>query len=402
MPSGAAVACLLQGTVTPTKALWVGGLSLLKKAGATSPAYGVPLESIEVIEARWDAVSSMRFLVDDPAKELTFTEGAEVLFQDLTRDVPIFRGFIDTIEADMSEAGIWPQWEITAVGVEILLDWMKVPSLTIGTADCNHSAELEQMILAQATGVGVPLRAFHAGSNNSTQAAPMCTFAGWGQLNDATDVSGMSVRQAIQTAIANVTFGALNLAVTVDYYYGLRVMQLDTTNGTVQGVTDWAGIAVVESGGTIAANLEYKRSFGGVFHQVYVKGGNAAGSGLVTDGSGIKGDVGLISDTTSTTATRKAGIGGAFLGAHQVAIAGSLDVEDQLNVGTPGAEVRAGEVLQITSTPLGLNGTVGNGWVGSVSFTKRFYGASETWSITFGAQESAAQSLRRLTRNTLT
>ena len=402
MGSAAVIAAALTDHSAKAKALWVGGLDVLREPGTGSGTlYGTPIESIQVEEAGAGQVSSMTFTVDDPGLELSFVEGQEVLFQDLTRDVPIFRGYLQRVERRFG-AQTWRQWMITAVGVEILLDWMKIPSFSFipgGSLDYEMQRAVTSVI-----GMGVSLRAGvnSAGGQPSTQAFPIGFVVDGARSGTLTNVT---LRQVLNACIANwmgTPPTSHFVDVTIDFYMGVRVIRGPISLGVYStGVSDGLApmVTVTETGANVGTDLVYREDYSQVSHQVYVAGGAGAGSGLQTDGSPPIGDTSLLSDSTSLVEADLIGLATNFLRNHASNVSGTVTVSESLNIGTAGAERHPGQAIVITSTALGLSAASYR----VKRIRKRFLTtALEEWTIDFGGQPSSVtQTMRRLTRDTL-
>lgn len=402
MALGPVVAAALTDHSARTRALWVGGVDVISQPGTAANRYATLIDSILVTENGPGQVSSMQFQVDDPGKALTFTEGMEVIFQDLVRDTPIFRGWLANAEAVMT--GLGRVWILDVDGPEILLDWMKVSALSFaaGAADFQ-AAVLSVVAQAAQPGGGIALRAFGdpTGLGDSTQATPV-GLAPYGTLVPV-DVPSGTLRQALEAlSSAYVSSGSPRhrVAATVDFYLGLRMAEITQADATWSGnVLDWADLIVGQTGTYVTASLRHAESYGETLHQVLILGGNAAGSGLVSDGSGLPGDVAFVQDATSTSATIRDGIAQNLLAARGVKVRGSFDLEDTPNIGAPGSEIHPMMRAEITNTAIpGLLSTR----YPIMQIRKRFRPSTELWTVSYGGHPpSAAKTLRRLTRGTL-
>jgi len=387
------------GAAGPARALWLDGLDILKQPGSAANRYGVPIESIDVEEAGPGGVSSMRFRLElpNPASGVTLVDGARVHFQDLANDLPTFYGFLQSWPS--RPLGLGRSYDVTCQGIEIVLDWMIVPALTIA-AGTNIQAAI-QSILANATGVGVALRGLASGTANGTQAQPIGDlaqpkFGGAVTTAVAVVLAGDSVREAIRKVldVANDSspyFGDITIYghATVDFWQGLRVFRRDQAPG------DYATLTIDDSvGGAIAAaNLEHTTDVGQVVRGVYVKGGNAAGTGLVSDGSGKPGRIAVIDDPSILTSSARDLAGVAYLTTQTEAARGNFQVE----AFTPTTNVRPGSRLSLTDAEVGL--TAANYAISTIS--KTFAGPTESWRVSYGGlPKKAGRVLRRLTRGT--
>lgn len=381
--------------------LTVGGVDVL---GLNGSSYRTQLESIELNEAGWNGVSSLSFSVWDPQRAFTPTDMAEVEFWDATEDQPLFVGFVQ--EWTLSTRSIGRTIDIQCVGIEAILDWMVIPE-----AHAFFPGEevftLTQALAGKSTGVGVQLRTMTAATPStnapSSQAFPV---GGCGDgtesgitIMEGTIAEGTSLREAIN-AVAAVnrpllaTLDIIPARVTVDFYHGLRLSHIAPSDYDTLAVTD----AIPGLPEPAATQLEYTRDALGVVHSVYVQGGNAAGSGLFSDGSGIPGPSASVSAPGSTTTIERDAVGLSYLRSFAVALRGTVDIGPWRPTGS---NYRAGSECTVTNAAIGISGESGE--IGSVAkrFVKQAAGIAQVWTVAFGAQRaSAVRQLRRLTRGT--
>lgn len=406
------------GLTAPTKALYIDGLDVLYQPGTPGALYGVPIETIQLTEAGPGQVSSMSFTIEDPNGVISLQAGGFVRFHDITRDLPLFTGFLETFAPEAP--GTIRQIAVTCVGIEAVLDWMIVPSLTI--ADGTNSFSAIRAAVAAAIGVGVPIKtagvdaeAYLAGGGNtgdaSRQAYPVAGLVPIGSGGNTTvhavTVTSQTLRQAIQSILDNNlsnyvgwtgAFAHMPIAATlsVDFYGGLRTTFLyyDGTNG----YADYPGLTVSSAGPLYPTATEHTTNAGSAVRQVVVTGGNAAGSGTFTDGTGLPGLVATISDTSLLTRDAAFAAAQAYINANGSSIAGSVTLDGVTNIGSQGAENRAGGQVTVTDTALGISGYKTN----IAQIDKTFLpSGSEVWTLTYGTTAIGSQFLRRLTRAVL-
>jgi hypothetical protein len=128
-------------------------------------------------------------------------------------------------------------------------------------------------------------------------------------------------------------------------------------------------------------------------HAVYIVGGNPAGSGWYTDGTGItSGPRNIITDSTSTTAAAAAVIAQNYFTQQITQFRGSFS----LNAFVPPTTWHAGSLVQITDALAGLSGQTFR----IASITKTFNpGGTQNWRVQFGGlAPSSLALLRRWTR----
>jgi hypothetical protein len=312
---------------------------------------------------------------------------------DHTRDVPLFAGFVEQYTA--TALGTGRSYAVSCVGIEAILDWWRVPEMTF-PATTLTTQDILQSVLAQAYTTGtVQLRALAGTSGvNSTQAAPIRAGSGGDFSTTTLTIPAGTLRQAIQ-AVADFGAGGfdtaytVNFPCTVDFYHGLRFSyRLDA----IWAVADYADITV--TGTPRPSGTQVTTDSAGTPRAVFVTGGNAAGTGLVTDGTGVAGSVGAISVPGAFSADARNAAGRAWLARNAGVVSTRVTVEDAFNTGSAGSEKRAGMRVTVTDPNIGTTVTGI-----SAQITKTFMpGGLERWTIELGSSLSGAQYLRALTR----
>lgn len=404
MPLAAPIAASLNvGLPTRTRALWIGGLDVLKRPGTPGNTYSVDPTTVEVVEGDAGQVSSLRATITDPAGELTLNPVDPVLFMDLANNVPIFRGFLSS--PAVMPLGVGRSIDIEADGVEILLDWMKVPAMTVPSGTDSYAAVA--MVVAAATGIGYSFRMNGLILGGSLQATPLdmgattittgyaVTFANPVTLRDALDQVARSVGAGFMSVGAQPFVGRF----TVDPYLGLRSWDASGFWGFT-APADYFGPTFSQVGANPRpSGTSYQPVVG--IHHAYVKGGNAAGTGLFTDGSGVPGEVVVIVDSNILSAAAAQSAASAYFAQHGGTARVTVTAEEESSaVSGPGAEVRPGAVLTITDPQAGIP----SARTFTIRQVTRRYLANGKENTTFeaGAElESGAMMLRRLTRGTL-
>lgn len=288
--------------------------------------YRVRRQSIALEENGPGGVSALHFTIADPLLQCTLVEGDPVEFWDITLDRPNFLGFLQNVAVVKTAVG--RELEITCIGIEALLDWMVMTPLTIPAG--TETTAAFQACYYNATGVGWSIRAFGSSAGTDifgTQEAPIqMTGVGFGLGYDVVFTGGESLRQALIDVGAAHIVGNLSNdptpAPTIDFYSGLRVHYMATTSVPnhfvmVQSI-DMDDLLVedtmVPTPGRLQSNgVDLNLDFGGVVRGVYIIGANAAGSGLVSDGTGIPGPVHSLADDSSTTADIRNRLGASYL-----------------------------------------------------------------------------------------
>lgn len=316
-------------------------------------------ESIRATEAGPGAVSSMGFTILDPSKLVTIADNARIVMWDHTRDLPVFAGFVESQSPIPGYGGQGRDIEVTAYGIAALLDQIIVPSLTLSTATVadDLGTEFSDTSALQVLAGYLPLRAFAPPAGRSTQAGPVEATPRMRQIQSVV-LDGMSIRAAFEAWVdkagqidSSRGYTAAHPALDVDAWGGVRKFGIGL-GSTSQTPLDYTTLTVTDAvSGTAAANLRWTRdtSPGQVVTAVYVKGGNAAGTGWVV-GDTTKGRAeAYVSDSAITTQAQKEAAAGAILGRKGTGVGrGSLRLESFTPI-----NARTGGPLTITNTALG-------------------------------------------------
>jgi hypothetical protein len=394
MPTLAVLATIADHS-TRAFTLTVGGNDM-DITGERGEPWTIDRDSIVITETD---ISTMTLRIWDPSLVVTIPDMAEIVFHDVTNDLTLFRGFVQAATPTLAAVGRFI--DVRCVGVEAVLDWMLVPSLTIPSGTRTSAAI--QSVLANATGIGYPLHATSSPTKDGYQGDatyPVASFATaitTTELNVAVVLAGESVRQALDIVFASSLFtdyfagatGDILGTATVDFTTGLRAY--DRTLAPTDYVT--LEVSDAPTGSQVAATGIADLSIGlAVVRGVYVKGGNAAGTGLVPDGTGKIGPIAFIDDSTITTTAGRNAAAFAYLAAHGDSAAGSLTLENL----TPTTNIRAGSRLTLTSTQLGLAAAD----YAITSIRKRFVTTSrQDWEVSYGAVvPSGTRVMRQFTR----
>lgn len=392
MPNAAVVAAALTNHAARSKLLAIGGVDVVFQPGASGNGYGVPIDTVEVIESGPGGVSSLTAIASDPGIALLLTDGQDVRFHDLVNDVPIFTGWLQSwgYVPDFGQQG--RRISFSAIGPEILLDWAIVPpSLTIVSGTDVVTAI--QMAVAAAVGTG-PLRAFSAGgaSAPSSQANPIQ----WGTLSTSIVTDTLVLSGTLREVLRSITtyvvggHGYGGAYVTVDMTYGLRVW--------FSGPSDWNTLTIIDTSASaiVAEGLSHDVDAAAIVRGVYITGGNAAGTGLVSDGTGKLGPIAELSDSTILTASALQVAGQAYLNSFAAGERGSFSLTDH----TPDLAVHGGSSVSVGDARLGAAVSPVGGRIAQIK--KTFQPVRQTWVVSYGGlPPSLTRALRRLTRTTL-
>lgn len=394
MAVAAIVATALTDRSVRSKTLTLDGLDLVLRPGTTGNSYGVPIETVHVLEAGPGGVSTMEFTVEDPNIEIILDEGQRVNFWDVTRDAPIFSGFVQSWRFVPAVGRLI---EVRCVGLDVLLDWMIIPTLTVPINTRLDTAA--QMCVNAALGLGVPLNAtVAAGVFQGNQANPIGDQSNLMSYDVVVD--GKTLREALQDVINSPPIGfSTNRSIYwIDFYGGLRLFY-DFQLGFKP--VDYNDLAVTTSAAGVnqwEINLEFDAA--SVGHAVYVVGANPAGTGLVTDGTGLPGPIAILSDSNSTSATSRDLIGGGYLLEHSAVARGTARRTAMTPLVGAGSNVRAGGRVYVQDP--NSDAPTQQGYR-IMSIEKTFQpGAREDWTVAYGGhRKSVLRQTRHLTRSTL-
>ena len=409
----ALVATALTDGTARTKRLNIGGVDVLTPYSGSVTRYGVDVESIDLVEAGPDAVSSLSFTINDPYVEVRFADDAVVEFWDITNDRPLFAGFIQGMKIIPTAVG--RTIRVTCVGVEALLDWMLIPTDQVKFNTKGEPVALFkngsslisviQSLIGNATGVGFALRSFASLTDSDgifgSQAYPIASFGDFAELQEDLEVTaGSSLRSAIAEAISisNLSSGFLS----VDFYGGVRFyggsLSEETGIRTIIEHTDYLSLTVknTSAGPNQPSTYSFDVDVTGVTRAVYILGGNVAGTGILSDGSGKPGPVAFLEDDTILTVKRRDRVGKLYLQQLSQTVRGEIGWTAFGNAAgnyRPGSNIFLGPDAQVLSEVVVFS---------ILTIRKQFrLGGAEDWTISFGgAQPSMVRSLRRLTRKT--
>lgn len=402
MALGAILAAALTDHSPRSKGLYLDNFDVIRQPGTTGNLYGVPIESVHVTEVGPGGVSSMEFEIDDPQLAVTVTEGMIVRFHDITRDRPIFTGFLQDWHVRPAFGDQGRTISIKAIGVEILLDWCVVPAdrtFPAGTLGSTFEVNAAiQSLVNTALGPAGLVRAVYSVGVRSTQAFPMdgASVPSGNNADDLVIDAGTSLREAIrQLLVARTTVTGWTPMVTVDFTYGLRTWQAWSPPIVTFDPTDYATLTINDApaGPVQAEPLDYGVDAAAVVRGVVVQGTGVQAT--VTDGTGLPGVYVSITDTKALTVARCQSIGYAYLSQFASGIRGILGLEDII----PPLDVHAGSEAVITDARVGLAAVT----LRIAQIDKTFNDSDrDDWRVSFGGpRPSGAALIRRLTRNTL-
>jgi hypothetical protein len=401
MPLAPVLAAALTTPTARSKGLYIGGLDVIASPIAGVP-YGCDPADVTVIEAGPGQVSSLVATIDDTTSLITPSLGAIVLMHDHVLDLPLFLGFVQSYRN--RRVGIGRAITLRAIGIEILLDWLYVPALTL-PAGTDYNAGV-QSIAAQAVGIGAPaLRAGDDGGTHlSSVAFPVGTGFGGVNTTSVFTWDGGTLRQAL------TAYGAFLVAqiqapfsfvwsITIDFYGGLRFFRLTPSAGS-SGRSDNGLVTLRTDGASKPSSTEYGINQTGAPRTAYMLG-SGAGIGAVSDGTGFPGPTIAVTDPNSTTAAAKNALGAQYLGAPDQLASGTVGWDGAVLSSNPTlSSRRAGDYVDILDPQAGLAALarfpmqrITKTWAPS---------GEEAWRIDFGGEvPHATHLIRRLTRSAL-
>lgn len=407
MTLGAVLGAALNSGAAHPYGLFMNGFDVIKEPVA-SPRYGVPTDSIEVVEAGSGGVSSLRFTIDDPSLVITVLGNEEVVLWDFTRDAPMFGGYVDsfTVTVDFGQQG--RSYEVLCSGYETLLDTCAVGGLVINFATANRDGvsggAIQETEMIQTLAGFTPLShgTTSTATETPTQALPVQHRDAVVPYATIVDFSGMSVRAGWQAylAVAQSANGAVDPGpgfniqgdapadrindywMTVDFYKGLRFAAYapaHTGAPVSKWFSDYTTLTLTDTPtGTPAEDLDYSEdhSPSAIVNGVYVKGGNAAGSGMVSNGQIPRREV-MISDSGILTGQAKLGRATQIINAKSApAGRGTFSMTSY----TPVATIHPGSPLSITDAR--LSGQLTHAIITEIRKTLNS-GLTQNWTITY-------------------
>ena len=388
---------LQAATPSRPKLLTVGGLDVVATGVANS--YGVAPESITVREAGPGQVSDMTLTITDPSAQVAIADGLPVSYWDNTRDMPIFRGWVESYR--VRDFGIGRAIEVKCIGIEAVLDWLYSPAITIpaGLTWVGAWQSLVANALGSA-GIALNVNADPVGGLSTVAhpvEAPASTTLG------AIAVPAGSLRQALQAftdaALAESALTSVTFLFTVDFYGGLRVGIWSLLYPPTTLYDDYAIATFSDAGPVRPSRLVWGYNDSGTPRSAYVNG-TGAGLGIVSDGSGLPGPTAVIGDATINTQPKRDALAAIYLRSNAGAASGSVTAEGGLTLGTPAAQVRPPAPVRITHAGVGL--TSATDFVMRAIVKTWAPSGEETWTIEFGGYAPrGSQYLRTLTNDRL-
>lgn len=377
--------------------LLVAGNDLLLQPGGTQGLrYGVDIASIRAAERGPGGVSELVFVLDDPLKTVALARGYPVRFQQTAGTYPIFQGFISSWTPEHVEGWLGTRLTVRCIGLEAVLDWAKLPALTIAASTLIEEA-VKNLVANVVNGLAFPLT-LALQAPGTISGTPLVIPA------------GTTLREGLRTVLDDVTAPgfAYTFLMTVDSSGNLRVfISFLATPGDSNEPSDWAQLYINNgpsapangdglTGGTAAVAQDFNYEIDGSGPAaVYVVGAGGL-SVLLQDGTGEVGNLAFISDSNLDTVTRAQNAGSAYLGQNVIQARGSFSLDSR----APIYSMRAGTSVNITDTPMGLASRKFR----ILEIVRSFHGTLEDWEITYGGgvgPASFSAESRRLTRTTL-
>jgi hypothetical protein len=396
MALGAVLAAALTDHSAHPWGLFIEGVDVSRQPGTAGNGYGVLAGSIRMTHAGPGSVSSMSFIVDDPANALTIKPMTTVTYYDFTLDYPVFTGLVLTPTA--SPMGVGKSVSVECIGAEAALDYATLTDdVTFAAGASWYLVDAMQSTLAQCEeSFGSSIRAaFDNGITLGNQAAPLSNmlFLPLDTTATVTLPAGITLRTAFSQLIDNAISGgaaviaavpatAATAFVTIDFWMGLRAWIFTNGDGPGYGVPDdWTTLTVSDTyaGANVATNLQHTLDGGSLVAAVYVEGGNAAGTGLVRIAQ--VGHITMITDATILTAAAKDLRAFSLMPDNDAPARGTFVLSDRA-----GSEsINPGGWLSLTDAQVGVTPVWPYGYrIGTINRT--FLGNGlQTWTVTYGA-----------------
>jgi len=283
---------------------------------------------------------------------------------------------------------------VECIGAEAALDYATLTAdVTFAAGASWYLVNAMQSTLAQCEqSFGGPIRAaFDTGTTAGNQAAPLSNMQSLTLDTTATVTlsAGTTLRAAFSQLINNAISGGAAILVslvstsaaafvTIDFWMGLRAWI--QTNGEFGNdpPDDWTTLTVSDTyaGANVATNLQHTLDGGTLVAAVYVKGGNAAGTGLVRIAQ--VGHITMITDATILTAAAKDTRAFSLMPDNDAPARGTFVLSDRA-----GSEsINPGGSLVLTDAQVGLSSAEFR--IGTIDRT--FLGNGlQTWTVTYGA-----------------
>lgn len=397
MALGPVLATQIQTIAAHPWGLFVAGADVIRSS---------PVENVRVSNRGPDSPGSMSWTTEDTAGTYTFSEGDEVRLHNFTADKPVFLGFVETVTYRPWPAGVGRWIDVTAVDVDILLDWLVLPADAPNFSISNDMALVIQSLVALCQGVGFPLRAMASTVANtpSTQALPIQTMAG--TITYPTITRGTSLRAALGVLRTYSNFvwpvgtsfiDFIDPQFMVDEYGGLRAWGKSSATDLVLIPTDWATVTIVDTtaGAVQASGLSHTIDGTNIIRSLVLIGSDFVRT--YNDGSGRPGKMAVVTDTTLSTLTSIYAVNAYakhYLDQFGARYRGTIPIEDW----TPTTGAHVGGLVDLTDANAGATGIY---TIGQIDRT--FHGSGrEDWTLTYGGPAaSGANLLRRLTRSVL-
>lgn len=360
MAGAAVLAAALTDHAAHPYSLWINGVDFIRPASVLGNTWAAPLDDVEVTHAAPGQVSAMTFVVEDPQNEITINVGDVVRLENQVTGDAEFYGWVDT-PATTTDLGVGKRITVSAIGAEALLDWSRLTVDTVYSGDRMDTILSDVFARATWGAPGAHWANFTQGAMDPGNAefplGSLGTMAPW--VTPLTLKAG-TLRQVIAALFtacaprlaANVGSPQGGLFATVDFRLGIRVWLYGSA--AYQVPADYRALWSIKNAGVavdgIMEAVEHTVDGGNVTRAVYIVGGNAAGTGLVTDGTGIPGRIDTITNTDLTTAGDRDAYGATYLAGKAEVAKGSLELVDW----TPQSGVYAGGNIYLTNTILGF------------------------------------------------
>lgn len=406
MALGAVLAAALTDHSARSFMLTIAGMDVIKSPAGNG--FGTPIETIRLERRGAGMVSTLDFVLDDPAGTFTPLGGEEVIFRNITADVIEFHGVLASMAPEAWQPS-GKRMAIRCLGAETVLDWAKMAALTI-PAGTRIDTAIQSCVANVVNGLALPLNALSqdAFSSQGSQARPV------GDLYNATIdpttalaiAVGTTLREAIRICVDDIqsapftggsTTGGI---VTVDTTLGLRVFpDRNPADLSLDNRGDPITLTVNDTAGPkYSANTKSSQDYANMPSAVLVIG---AGVSVVVAGFGT-GDCVTLSDTTLNTTARAISAGRSMMARYASQARIEFDLEAVNTTGL--TQLMPGDQVNWTNSLTVPQGGDVHSNYRLTELHKTYYagGTKENWHVILGAGAlSISTALRRLTRSTL-
>lgn len=349
MPTMALMAGTGLTTAVKTKpiCLFVDSTDVLSQPGTPGAVFGTPIESVVLHEVLGQP-ATLEFTVEDPQAAYTPKRSADVYMVDFNAGGAgsvgyqnlndIFRGIITSVSMQplVNQGPSGRQWQITATGLDILLDRTIIPPNS-GAVSSNWVGTANSAIQSVMARFFPNPRISFLDSDSSGTIQPNLWLQGLNSNQIGTDVplSGKTVRQALED-VSRAYTGFTYKILTSPYTAMLSVDPQGRLNALRPPAMTWpptstlgiTGRPVLYEGSAASNfaipapyNINVDTDATNLVNAVYVRGVDAVSSGWVTDAASISSNgriEALLEAPQVVTSAAVTSVGNNYLADHQI------------------------------------------------------------------------------------